>query len=443
MSRARPSAEALQLERLLPLVSPRIGLIRSLSLRVRGDDEPRLPLIYDAVLANYDFRKGASLERGSCGKGLTDEAAMLGAIGEAVEHYCASHAATRRMRRSTIGALDGAAVAPTELVLFSNAQYATKDFPYSPWREDAEIPWMRALDPLTCESMWVPATLVYLNYSGEQPQDFLCPPTSSGLAAGATFADAIRSALLELIEREAFLVAWMNRLAAPEVDAEELPAGLRAIARAFDNACARIRFFVLPTDMPAWVVLALALGRDESMPAAVAGLGCEMEIEAALRKALFEVCQVYEPLRRNYDNGEANALNGYRDVHTLEQHGAFFLRRDHVHELDFLARDRTNFNPAAAVDHRRHDAEADRTALAEAIRSSGERALAIELTTPDLEGFPIHVARAIVTQMQPIHFGHSSARLGGRRLFELPVKLGLLSRPRTEDELNPCPHPLA
>jgi ribosomal protein S12 methylthiotransferase accessory factor len=45
--------------------------------------------------------------------------------------------------------------------------------------------------------------------------------------------------------------------------------------------------------------------------------------------------------------------------------------------------------------------------------------------------------------MQPIHFGHSSARLGGRRLFELPVKLGLLSRPRTEDELNPCPHPLA
>ena len=52
------------------------------------------------------------------------------------------------------------------------------------------------------------------------------------------------------------------------------------------------------------------------------------------------------------------------------------------------------------------------------------------------------VARALATGLQPIHFGHREERLGRRRLFEVPARMGYGSGPRTEDDLNPCPHPL-
>jgi hypothetical protein len=49
----------------------------------------------------------------------------------------------------------------------------------------------------------------------------------------------------------------------------------------------------------------------------------------------------------------------------------------------------------------------------------------------------------IVPGFQPIHFGWDEARLGGRRLYEVPHRLGLTAAPTSPQELNADPHPLA
>ena len=66
----------------------------------------------------------------------------------------------------------------------------------------------------------------------------------------------------------------------------------------------------------------------------------------------------------------------------------------------------------------------------------------VNLTTPDVEPYGMYVARALATGLQPIHFGHGEERFGGRRLFDVPSRMGHGSAPRTEEDLNPCPHPL-
>src|SRR5262249_50013369 len=75
--------------------------------------------------------------------------------------------------------------------------------------------------------------------------------------------------------------------------------------------------------------------------------------------------------------------------------------------------------------------------------AAGCRVAYADLTTADLRGYPIRVARAVATGLQPIHFGYGEERLGGHRLFELPRKLGLAAHVLGESDLNPCPHPLA
>ena len=49
-----------------------------------------MPYLYQATLSNFDFRRAPPSERSAGGKGWTREDAQLGAIGEALERYCAS-----------------------------------------------------------------------------------------------------------------------------------------------------------------------------------------------------------------------------------------------------------------------------------------------------------------------------------------------------------------
>jgi ribosomal protein S12 methylthiotransferase accessory factor len=57
--------------------------------------------------------------------------------------------------------------------------------------------------------------------------------------------------------------------------------------------------------------------------------------------------------------------------------------------------------------------------------------------------YPIRVVRALITGIQPIHFGYGLERLGGNRLYELPSKMGFTRKPASEASLNTCPHPFA
>jgi len=432
-----------QLDSLLDLVSPRVGILKSLNLRVKSADEPALPYIYDAMLSHFDFRKGDKSERGACGKGVTEEDAMLGALGEAAERYCASHPSMKGTRRATLAQLPGEAIPPGEFVLYSGAQYARRDFPYRAWQPQDELLWAPLKELGTDATPWVPASFAYLNPPSDQPQDFLFPANSSGFAAGPDLNWAIRRAILELLERDAFIITWLNRLPVPELDFADVGGITREIRSTYERWGAEVRAFRLASDLPVSVVMAVVMDRTGEGPAAMIGLGCEMDCPLALQKSLFEICQLHELLRRRHGEGAATRLNSYADVHTLDQHAAYFLRQDHLHEFDFLLQQgrtlridgRSPSSPSAVED--------DLKTLQSALASNGYRVFYHDLTTPDLERYPIRVARALITQLQPIHFGHGLERLGGRRLYELPKKLGFREQPAAEANLNPCPHPLA
>src|SRR4029077_16515218 len=111
-----------QVRKLLDLVSPRVGIVRSLDRLSRGVEEPPLPFIYRAVLCHYDFKNSQLQERATAGKGLTHDDAIGGALGEAVERYCAYHPDVRAIRQGLVTELDATAITPAECVLYSAAQ---------------------------------------------------------------------------------------------------------------------------------------------------------------------------------------------------------------------------------------------------------------------------------------------------------------------------------
>jgi ribosomal protein S12 methylthiotransferase accessory factor len=446
--RLGPGSESLngaegQLESLLELVSPRTGILKSLNFRVKSADQPTPPFIYDGDLAHFDFRKGEPMERGSCGKGVTDDQAKLGAIGEAIERYCASHPALKDTKRSTIGKLTEEGVPPPEFVLFSESQYKRKDFAFLRWRPEDDILWIRASVVGSADPVWVPASFAYLGQASDEPQDILCPRTSSGFAAGPDVDQALRAAILEWMERDAFMITWLNGLQVPEIEYASVGGVVGNIRSTYAGWGVEIKVYALATDMPVWPILAVALDRTGEGPAAVVGLGCDMDPLEALRKALFEICQLYELVRKRHQAGAATRLNSYSDVRTLDEHAGYFFRADHLHELDFLLSRGRTLRLESLISHKTASVDGDIQVLQRSLSESGSRLFFRDLTTPDLVPYPIRVVRAMITQLQPIHFGHGLQRLGGTRLYRLPAALGYRDAPTVEASLNECPHPLA
>lgn len=61
-------------------------------------------------------------------------------------------------------------------------------------------------------------------------------------------------------------------------------------------------------------------------------------------------------------------------------------------------------------------------------------------TTSDVPNGRLFVIKVIFLGMQPIGFGKDNQRLGGRRLYNIPKKLGYTRLLTREGDLNMIPH---
>jgi ribosomal protein S12 methylthiotransferase accessory factor len=431
-------------DRLSELVSPRVGLIREIAPQGRGADEPMPPYLYTATLSNFDFRVASKTERIAAGKGTTREEAIASAIGEATERYCAYHWNPQRTYLAKWRDVEARGISPPSCVLYSQRQYATLDWPYARWTPDQEVAWIDGVDLLDGAPVPIAASLVYLVFPPPRLEDYFAPSTSNGLAAGPTPAGAILGGLCEVMERDAMLITWMNRLPAVELqfdDASTLPG---RIYRHYAHFGVQVRAFLMPSDLPAATVMAISFEEDPSRPANVVGLGCHPDPRIALRKALFELCQARPSEASRFQTKPARGrLNRYEDVRTLDDHSAFLSQLERRDELAFLWRTGEQKRVDELPNHSTGDAGKDVERCTRTLAEIGHRAAMVELTTPDLVDYGIHVVRVVIPGLQPVHFGHGEERLGGERLFTLPMQLGFAGSMRSESDLNPCPHPLA
>ena len=425
---------------LLQLVSARTGIVRNIQPWNGGPAEPRPPILFQARLSNFDFRVTEAEERATAGKGESEEEAITGALGEAVERYCAAHYDPANTRMATHTSLGADSISLDDFVLYSDAQYSRPGFPFKRYSPDLPIRWTAARTLLDNEPVLVPALLVSVNPAALA--EGYCGMNSSGLAAGQDLDAATLSGLCESVERDAFLLTWMNRLPVPEVLCEDLPI-IAQMARHYSRYGIELRIFDITSDLEIPAMMGVAIDRTGAGPAAVVGLGCHLDPMEAARKAAFEVCQVHMiEAARHGIAGVTDASRGYEQVRTLLDHSGYFTLRERLMEFDFLLNSGRSVRLRSLPNRSRHTAEQNLEYCAQRLATAGCRAAVVDLTTPEFAEFSIRAVRVLVTGLQPIHFGHGLERLGGARLYEVAHRMGYADRIRTSDDLNPCPHPL-
>lgn len=427
------------------LVSARTGLVVSCEPIMEEDADPGWPHLYAARLSNHRFCHQLDHRSATTtGKGLSAADAFLTALGEIIERYAASTWRAEEIRYARRAELDSPSLDPRNLVLYRTEQYG--QIPYAPYTEDAVLGWTSGHSLVRDAPVLVPAIATFFNYRPRRPDEHLCRATSNGLAAGPSLIEAILTAAFEVIERDAYMISWFNRLAGQAVKIHDHPDdGIVHMARLLQRRGVELKLFRLPTDLPCHVFLALGLGSDANGPAAVVASGADPDPATAARKAVLELGQIRPGLCRRLRNEVerqrlAHLLATRRPQHLMD-HNLLYASHQMLPALDFLLKQSpTPFDWSSG----RPVAPAERLASLLGWLSENQMDLIyVNLTPPELERRRMFATRVIIPGCQPIAFGAGERRFGGSRLYELPVKLNLAKRPLEVAELNPDPHPMA
>lgn len=414
------------------IVDRHAGIIRTLGATRESSVVPRESLINGtAVVANYTdgtYRHSHDALIGS-GKGLTEIDAMIGAAGEAIERYSAARYRKSDLHLAAVSGMREDFVDPRRLCLYSDEQYAQPGFPFTRFDPDHPIHWTKGwwLDGRT--PVWVPALPTYFNFETHQHEQF-CQVSSNGLAAGADEEDAALRALFELIERDAFMLTWLCQLPSRRIVIDDsVDPRLREMLRELRERGAEVELYLLDgTDIDIPTVLSIGYGDGVKWPAAGAALACHLDARVAMRKSILEQAHVGQYLMSQL--GRVPIPKTAEEVTNLEEHASYYFTPERMAAFDFL---RGSPRPPIAAADLPPCENVSLAACALRLEKAGVRVAFVDVTSPDLAGTPFRVARAIGTDVQPIHFGERFRRLGNPRLDKL----------RAGRPLNPDPHPLA
>ena len=330
------------------------------------------------------------------GKGLTHSQALASAVGEALELFSASRIDPRRLVQAPFAELGAAAFDPAWLCLYSEEQYGRRGFPFQPFDPHRPLHWIEGRWLDNNQPVYLPAFAIALSdqFAGEA----LCQVTSNGLAAGESPAAAVEHAVLELYERDAFLLSWLALLPKRKVAAHSIPPDSASLISHLASRGARTEVYLLAQDQAAVVAVAVAIGDGIEWPAFTLGLGAARNRSRAIGKALLELGQTGPFLARVWRRRESPLPIAPQDIKTLQDHALYYCTSSHRGEF---ARWRATPNglPTAAF--------------------TDVRIAAVDLTPPELQISPFRVVRALARGLQTVSCGYGFQRLPCARLAAL------------------------
>lgn len=412
-------------------VSPITGVVSSLRKHDTGSD------LLHVYAANHPFGWHGGdlrsilrqLEPTSAGKGRTDVQARASAVGEALERYSGMFTGREERVAARLDELPSA-VHPQDLLQVSEHQYATREewnaahseYAFVPMRFDPErvIEWTPARSFVDGSVRHLPTA--YCFYSYPQPGDhYFCRADSNGSASGSTLEEAVLQGFLELVERDSVALWWYNRARRPQLDLAGLDDPyLHAVRREYAARGRSLWVLDITSDLGVCSLVAVS-ARTDGPPMLIQGYGCHLDPKVALSRAVTELTQMLALVEQADGDFEGDPDN------------AAWYAQTSLAGLDYLLPDPST--PARRLgDLARWDSDdlvTDVRWCADLVARHGMDLLVVDQTRPDLG---MAAAKVVVPGLR-----HFWSRYAPGRLYDVPVTLGWLDRPLTEDQLNPMP----
>jgi bacteriocin biosynthesis cyclodehydratase domain-containing protein len=373
----------------------------------------------------------------SGGKGITEIQAKVSALCESLERYSGVYQGYEPGVVSSLRALGDKAIYPNSCMLYSDGQYRSRAEPNlngskyrfvpEPFDENRDIRWSPVWSLSRKEFRFLPTSYCYFGYTDSLPAHLrYCLPCSNGNAAGNTLEEAILQALFELVERDSVGIWWYNRLRRPEVElATFCEPYCNELKEHYQESGRQLWALDITTDLQIPVFAAISTKLDGGGPILL-GFGCHLDPRLAMLRALTEMNQMFLTAFSLESNLRTPLI-------AVDEEMTNWMKTVSLTDQPQVVPDPATSRRTAA-EYRQWHSRNICDAIYECqstLESQGLEVLVLDQTRPDIE---LAVVKVVVPGLR-----HLWARYAPGRLYEVPVKMGWLSAPRREDELNRIP----
>lgn len=424
------------------LVDPLTGPIVRFQERRPRSEGPRF-FQYRAAWAGLGGPRGSGDVAWGSGTALAAGEARAAALCEAVERASVlPWPSSTDLLHASARELGPRALDDRRFDVFHPHTRAARGFPYRRATVHDRLEWLWGWSLSRGEPRLIPAHRVFLGASPHaQGPGLPDAPIVSGFACAASFAEAARRGLLEVLERDAFMLAWAHRLPLARLDGDSLGEArphLEAFAaETSEDAGFEARCFELRLEHGLPFVLAMFRSQRPGDAAAGVASAANPHRGAAARRALCELAMVYRTLREALARHRGPLPDPRRPETVVEmhQHALLYARPDMLPTLE-------PWWTSVPVDTGApEDVDAGLEALVERLAAFDLEVLVVDLTRPEIRELGLRVVKVLVPGTYPMNFDSRWPQFGGRRMVEAPVKAGLLERPTPFEALNRIPHP--
>lgn len=387
------------------------------------------------------------------GKGTQRDAAALVATCEALERY---HIAFKRPREQLVCAAFSEltverAVDPRTL-FFGSAPSAAHSEGFAPYTDAQPMLWTWATELGSERSLLIPAQEVWFNTDRFPGERRFVNTTSSGCAVGNSLEEASLFALLEAIERDAYLTGWYVRRRCSRIDLDAIRHESFQLLRkrwhaAFPSYDFALYDITSDTRIPAVAGIAFRLRGTgpRTFHATAARLCAERACYAVLKDLTGFAPEVPPERRARWSELLADPAR----IRTPENHFEFYALDDAMDRIDVAfgasghITDTTAMNRACVVpEAARYDLRSVLHQVAGHLQTIGASILIKDITHAEFRRRGIRCVKAVTPNLYPLWFGLASAR------FSVTPRLQRLAREftgrplTTREDFNVSVHPL-
>lgn len=375
--------------------------------------------MYQCLSTNTKILLNLDREVSSGGLGVNEEqdVALIGCLAEALERYSMSFVPDKELVFCSLSELEKKRTF-SKFYTYNSMQYNRYSTFFANPQED-KIHWTK-IYKIDNDKEWKywPASLIYLPFNYSKP---VSENTSTGMAAGLSKEECILNGLLELLERDALMINFTQRLNPPEIDIATIGGKNKKFIGKIKEKY-KIKVYKLYSDINVPIYLSLiwkrVRGKIHYGIGASANLNSDEAINKSLKECLFTFFYSKNIMSERKDDPD--------NITALYEHFLYYQGRN-FSKLLFTSEKIKYCKEITTLDK----------VLAD-LKKSGIDVYYKDLTTSDIMVTNIKVFKVVAPGLIDLNKTHLFPRLGADRFWEVPKKLGLDYEEDIEDGL---PHP--
>jgi len=418
----------------------------------RYHDEPKIiqyqtetPTSYPDISAYSDGR--GSFSKFGGGADLNEERAFMKAVGEGVERLCLCTYKEKDCLLSTYKEISKKAVNPLSFAGISELQ--RQSINGLKIDERSVFRWVQGRSLIDGKKFFIPAQSVYIGYKYCQGEPMIQQQISTGAAAADSFEEALYKGICEAVERDAFMITYLNKLSPPVIDLEAIDdPKIQETLAAFKRY--KLELYVVDTTTDIGIPTMTAVIIDRTEAGLAVHVGCKTSLN--IREAITGV--VWETLRgRIGSRGSLSSLASREEkkaalksdplkISSFADRRLFWDGLDMIPKIGFLFNGQKKRISQEELDNRKDISNAEKLeTVVKILQRKNIDIYGFDITMPEIKGEGIWVAKVVSPQLQPLYLMERTRHVSGQRLFNVPVAAGYYQKPLSESELNPLPHP--